>query len=78
MSTGQEVLVTVCGGDTAVASSLLTVWGQAVKQAKISNAIVAALSPECLQGAEKLGLPAFLAAVQVRSMCQETAARSMC
>lgn len=61
-----EVLVAVCGGDTALASSLLNGWGQSVQQAKISNAVVAVLEPQCLRAAENLGLPAFQARLQVK------------
>lgn len=55
----QEVLVTVCSKDTGPPSGLLSLWGQAVQQAGVGNAIVAALDPECLRIAEQLRMPAF-------------------
>ena len=61
----QEVLVAVCGADGALANGIITVWGQAVRQAKISNVVIAALEPNCQRAAEALGMPAFQAGLQV-------------
>lgn len=61
----QEVLVTVCGKDMGPPSGLLSLWGQAVQQAGIGNAIVAALEPDCLHVAEQLRMPAFQPNLQV-------------
>lgn len=62
----QEVLVTVCSKAMGPPRGLLSLWGQAVQQAGVSNAIVAALDPDCLQIAEHLRMPAFQPNLQAR------------
>ncbi|KAK9826526.1 hypothetical protein WJX74_000302 [Apatococcus lobatus] len=60
----QEVLVAICTKEMGPPGGMLSLWGQAVQQAGIDNAIVAALDPDCLRVAEHLRMPAFQPSLQ--------------